>query len=171
MGGSVVPRGVLRLLSLLSVVAGFAVAVASPALASGPDPSPATGLSSLRPDPAPTAPAQPVRSVTPPPPSVATPTPSSSRVGGSVKPRVVHARHVVRAHTPQPVAKPGLAALLHRLAAPALAARPRSALVIQVSRAVDRTELLLAAAALGAVVLASGSLLRLSMRPPVGRKA
>jgi hypothetical protein len=85
---------------------------------------------------------------------------------------VVHARHVLHARKPQPaVAKPGLAALLHRLASPALAARPRAALVIQVSRTVDRTELLLAAAALGAVVLASGSLLRLSMRPPVGRKA
>lgn len=168
-----VPRGVVRLLLLSSVVAGFAVAAASPASASGPDPSPATGLSSLRPDPAPTAPTHSVRSSTPPPmPSVATPTPAAPRVTGSVKPRVVHARHVIRARKPQtPVAKPGLAALLHRLAAPALAARPRAALVIQVSRTVDRTELLLAAAALGAVVLASGSLLRLSTRPPAGRKA
>jgi hypothetical protein len=68
-----------------------------------------------------------------------------------------------------PVEKPGFGAMLHRLAAPALAARPRAA-VVEASRTVSRTELLLAAAALAAVVLASGSLLTLSAREQAQRR-
>jgi hypothetical protein len=116
----------------------------------------------------PTSPA----AVAPAPADETAPAPTVARI---VTPTAVHAQHATRRHRyrrpHEPAPSPGFAALLRRMAAPALAVQPRRAFVVEASRTVSRDALLLAAAALGAVVLASGSLLTLSTRGAVRREA
>jgi hypothetical protein len=75
-----------------------------------------------------------------------------------------------RPRPPQLVVKRGFLALLHRLAPPVLE-RHTPTIAIEPRSALSRDELLLVAAALGAVALASGSLLTLNGRGQVRREA
>jgi hypothetical protein len=159
-------------IGMAALVVSVAAACVPAAMAGGPDPSPAAIASGMGPDPAPAARAQPpsVRPAV----SVTSPRPVSSEpapVSRTVRPHAAPRPAPQRPHRPpQLVVKRGFRALLHRLAPPVLG-RHTPTIAIEPRPALSRDELLLVAAALGAVALASGSLLTLNGRGHVRKEA